>query len=147
MSINGTTLNDCDSLSSISVDENNPSYKSVDGMLLTKDGKTLVQGVIGDITIPDSVESIGQSAFYGLNSLVSVTIPNSVTSIGVDSFFKCTGLTSVTIPSSVTSISWWAFSGCSGLTEVTFVGKTIEEVQSMPNYPWGLPTEIIHAGL
>ena len=69
--------------------------------------------------IPNSVTSIGDSAFLGCSSLTSVEIPNSVTKIGVDAFEDCTGLTSVTIPNSVTSIGERAFDGCSGLTSVT----------------------------
>ena len=51
----------------------------------------------GDITIPNSVTSIGDYAFEGCSGLTSVTIPNSVTSIGEDAFSYCTSLTSVTI--------------------------------------------------
>ncbi len=50
--------------------------------------------------------------------MTSVTIPNSVTSIGERAFYKCTGLTSVTIPNSVTSIGDRAFGSCSGLTSI-----------------------------
>ena len=71
------------------------------------------------VTIPNSVTSIGDYAFYGCSGLTSVAIPNSVTSIGQKAFFNCTGLTSVTIPNSVTSIGASAFYGCSGLTSVT----------------------------
>ena len=71
------------------------------------------------MTIPNSVTTIGGSAFYGCSGLTSVTIPNSVTSIGGSAFSGCSGLTSVTIPNSVTSIGGSAFYGCSGLTSVT----------------------------
>ena len=71
------------------------------------------------VTIPNSVTSIGSSAFRNCSSLTSVTIPNSVTSIGSSAFRNCSSLTSVTIPNSVTSIGEWAFYGCSGLTSVT----------------------------
>ena len=71
------------------------------------------------MTIPDSVTSIGSSAFRGCSGLTSVTIPDSVTSIGEYAFSGCSGLTSVTIPNSVTSIGEGAFYGCSGLTSVT----------------------------
>jgi len=70
------------------------------------------------ITIPDSVTSIGSSAF-AYTSLTSVTIPDSVTSIGRSAFSNCTGLTgSLTIPNGVTRIEEGAFSG-TGLTSVT----------------------------
>ena len=70
------------------------------------------------ITIPNSVTSIGNYAFYNLNHLTSVTIPNDMTSIGEHAFDGCSGLTSITIPNSVTSIGENAFLGCSGLTTV-----------------------------
>ena len=109
----------CSGLMSISVGSVNAKYKSVNGLLLTKDGKTLIQGVNGDVTIPDGVTSIRYRAFSGCSRLTNVTIPDSVTSIGSSAFSGCSGLASVTIPNSVTSIGSYALSGCSGLTGVT----------------------------
>ena len=74
---------------------------------------------VTSITIPNSVTSIGEYAFYGCTGLTSITIPNSVTSIGEYAFYGCTGLTSINIPNSVTSIVGYAFSGCTGLTSIT----------------------------
>ena len=71
------------------------------------------------VTIPDSVTSIGDSAFSCCSSLQSVTIPNSVTSIGDSAFEHCSSLQSVTIPDSVTSIGGSAFVGCESLQSVT----------------------------
>ena len=72
---------------------------------------------ITSLIIPDSVTSIGDSAFR-FTSLTSVTIPESVKSIGKDTF-ECCQLTSITIPDSVTSIGDSAFSDCSKLSSVT----------------------------
>lgn len=98
-------------------------FKSVDNVLFTYDGKTLVQYPVGSTatsyTIPDGVETIGAFTFLYSNNLTSVTIPNTVTSIGSCAFSKCTGLTTMSIPSSVTYIGDEAFSYCSGLTTVT----------------------------
>ena len=71
------------------------------------------------ITIPNSVTSIGHSAFSRCTGLTSITIPNNVTNIGDLAFYSCTGLTSITIPNSVTNIGGAAFSGCTGLTSIT----------------------------
>ncbi len=69
------------------------------------------------VVIPDSVMSIGDSAFSGCRSLVNITIPNSVTSIGDSAFSGCSGLTSIIIPNSVTSIVSSAFQGCTGIIQ------------------------------
>ena len=71
------------------------------------------------ISILDNVTSIGKFAFSNCSSLTSITIPNSVTSIGSCAFGNCSSLTSITIPNSVTSIGDYAFSGCSSLTSIT----------------------------
>ena len=106
----------CYNITNIIVDSNNQNYKSIDGNLYSKDGRTLIQYSIGkkdsSFTIPDSVTEIGNYAFYDCDGLTSVVIPNSVTSIGNMAFYFCSGLTSVVIPDSVTTISSSAFSYC-----------------------------------
>ena len=108
-------------------------YCDAAGFYYSHDGKTLLgapRSLSGEYTIPNSVTSIGNGAFYECKSLTSVTIPNSVTSIGNSAFRGCKSLTSVTIPDSVTSIGKVAFAGCSSLTSVTIP----DSVTSIGNY-------------
>ena len=122
----------CNKLTSITVDPDNPNYASINGILFNKAMTELIyfpEGKIGAYTIPGSVTSIGNYAFYYCNKLTSITIPNSVTSIGNYAFYYCTKLTSVTIPDSVTSIGSSAFSSCTGLTSVT-IGNSVTSIGS-----------------
>ena len=116
----------CSSLETIKVDGNNTKYKSIDGNLYSKDGKTLIQYAIGktavSFLIPDSVTSIGDYAFYTCYSLTRIEIPDSVASIGSSAFENCDSLTSIKIPASVTSIGSSAFSSCYTLTSIIYDG-------------------------
>ncbi|MDD4222599.1 MAG: leucine-rich repeat domain-containing protein, partial [Candidatus Methanomethylophilus sp.] len=121
-SIQPDSFRECVSLISITVDEDNSNYKSVDGVVYSKDGTQLVccpAGKTGAFSVPDGVTGIGDEAFYFCMFVTSVTIPDSVTSIGDDAFELCVSLTSVTIPDSVTGIGEDAFKGCRSLKSVT----------------------------
>jgi len=112
----------CSSLKAITVDTNSSTYSSVDGVLFDKNQTALIPcpgGNTGSYVIPNSVTSIGSSAFGGCAGLTSVTIPYSVTSIGTYAFRGCASLTSITIPNSVTSIGDDAFYGCTSLSAIS----------------------------
>jgi len=118
-SISSNVFIGCIGLTSIKVDNGNSKYDSRNNCNAIIDSNNqLILGCKNTI-IPNSVNSIGENAFYGCSDLTSVTIPTSVSTIGSYAFYGCSGLTSVTIPNnSVTSIGSYAFYGCSGLTSV-----------------------------
>lgn len=95
------------------------------------------------VKLPESLVSIGDSAFIRCESLTAIDIPNGVTTIGEyafaycrdlkevklperltvlqnSSFNNCSALKSVTIPNSVVSIEEYAFVSCGSLKTVTF---------------------------
>ncbi len=110
----------CSNLEEIMVSADNPVYSSLDGVLYNKDKTELLKcpDKKMSVTIPNSVTTIGDTAFSDCIGLTSLTIPNSVTSVGIYAFYDCNNLTSVTIPESVTKIMDGTFSSCRSLTSV-----------------------------
>ena len=97
-SIGSSAFDGCTSLTNINVSESNSAFASVDGILYDKNKTTIVlvpKSIQGAVSIPDSMTSIGSSAFYNCGGLTSIVIPDSVTSIGSSAFSGCKGLTSV----------------------------------------------------
>ena len=132
-SIGRSVFSSCSSLQSVTIPESvtiikgNPfpycparvinhsnHFTIFEGNLYTSDRRKLISYLSkGEhFIIPDSVTSIGVSAFRGCSSLQSVTIPDSVTSIGNVAFGYCSSLHSVTIPKSVTIIKGNPFPNC-----------------------------------
>ena len=112
----------CSSLNSINVASGNTHYSSIDGVLYNYVQDTLIEcpGARTSLTIPNSVTSIGNNAFFYCRGLTSITIPNSVTSIGNDAFGECRGLTSIkclaSIPPSIGDNSFQNISDTCTLT-------------------------------
>ena len=106
-----------------------------------------MSSTLSEITIPNGVTDIWNSAFKGCDSLKSMTIPDSVTSIGDSAFESCSGLTSVTIPNSVTSIGAGVFAYCIRLTSVTISNSVTSIGNSSFAYCSELTSVIIPNGV
>ncbi len=130
--IGSAAFSGCTALIGFEVKSTNPSYTSIDGILFSRNLKTIhtfPAGKHGYFFIPEFVTSINDYAFSGCSSLTAVNIPNSVTSIGKYAFDGCSGLTSLDLPVSVTSIDKYAFQYCTGLTTLKLPNAltTVEE--------------------
>ena len=101
---------------------------------------------VTSVSIPDSVSSIGEGAFYGGTGLTSVNIPDSVSSIGEGAFYGATGLTSVNIPNSVSSIGEGPFNNCTGLTSVVIPSRFTAQIGAI-GFTGQLATELMADGL
>ncbi len=110
------------SMTSINCDTANGAYISVDGVLFTKDMKELTAypcGRSGGYTVPESVNHIGNAAFYGAKKLSSVEISGTLDFIGFEAFAECELLSSVNINDGVNYVGYWAFRGCTGIKQLT----------------------------
>ena len=121
----------CEKLQSIIVSDDNEVYKTVDGVLYTKDMKTLLSYPVAKsdetLTIPEGVTSIKDYAFRDTIYLRNVTIPTSITCIDKYAFYDCYSLTDITIPNSITKIDNYAFTNCVNLMSVT-LGSGVESI-------------------
>lgn len=143
----------CASLTNIYVDRANPYYQSIDGVLYSGDGKTLLSyptakayssypvasgtETIGEyaffhskvqtVFLPDTVSTIGDYAFYYASELSSINFPTALTSIGDSAFFACQSLTAVDIPATITQIGPSAWAACTSLPAITVAAEN-------PNY-------------
>ena len=113
----------CVKLKSIIVDDNNKIYDSRNNCnaIIESNSNTIILGCSSTI-IPESVTSIGDSAFFSCMDLETISIPDSVEKIGYAAFPGCDSLKSIIIPSSVNEIGNAAFLNCKALTNVEILG-------------------------
>lgn len=123
--IGNNVFKGCENIEKIMVDENNATYDSREecNAIIETATNTLVVGCKNS-TIPNSVTSIGVSAFEGCTGLLKIEIPRSVTEIGNRAFYNCRNLSDMTIPNGVKSIGTYAFYNCRALPDVTIPGGT-----------------------
>lgn len=117
----------CYALENISVSNGNTAYKSVDGVLYTADGTTLIQypqnktdkayKMIDEAT---KAASLGNQAFSGNKEVTSVLLEKAPTTVGESVFSSCTSLTNVTLPDDMKELQDGMFAFCTALKTLKF---------------------------
>ncbi len=112
-------IGDCYALKEIIVEEGNENYKSVDGVLFSKDGTALIAYPMGntalEYVIPDTVTYVGDCAFYGAKKIEKIIVPTSVTELGWGAFRECTKVKNIDLSYNISVIGQTAFCECTAL--------------------------------
>ena len=148
-SIGTNPFEHCIKLAAIEVADGNTGYKAVDDMLMNAEGTTVISyppdAARTTLVIPETVTTIGISAFMKSVHLQSVRLPDSLQKAEPYAFAYCSGLTDVNIPEGLSCISYQMFLECTGLTSVT-IPSSVEKVDNMAfAYCTGLSTVTILA--
>lgn len=130
---NGSAFQGCIQLTDYRVDEANESFKAVDGVLMSKDGTTLVAYPAGrtdaEYTVPDGVTTLGFLAFgqrcitvsghelYN-TELKKVNLPASLETLGNSAFQYLRAMEAIELPASLKSIGNATFRGCTALKSI-----------------------------
>lgn len=117
----------CEELTNINVSTDNSCYKSVEGVLYTKDNKKILAYPAGKTdklyTIIDGVETIEQNVFAQNKTLVRVVMPNSVTEIKNRAFEHMESLNAVYLSEKIEEIGNYAFAFCRKLNYINLSDK------------------------
>jgi len=142
----------CKQLRAVFVDEANPYFTSVDGVLYTKDMKTLIlrpilngqwtveQGLAetaDTFVIPEGVENVGSFSFYKNTDLVHLTFPSTLKTIGDMSFFGCGNMWSIWLNEGLESIGADAFSYCGSISPVMYIPSTVKFIDDYAFFSCG----------
>ena len=151
--VNGESFEDCPSLTNFSVDNNHPEWKSVNGIIYTKNQEKLLlfpQGITGHhdlnnkvveignyaffqshlstIYLTNNLQCIGEDAFDEAKQLTTVAFPNSLREIKRHAFYRCEALKSLMLPASLETIGDGAFTRCLSLPETIKIPASVTNI-------------------
>ena len=121
----------CDSLSAFDVDQDSETFCTIDGVLFSADEETLVLFPAGKLNIgqtsysvPYGTVNIAPAAFYGNKYLSKITLPSTLETVGESAFESCTWLCELRLPDSVTKIPRYMCKDCTRLWDASFYSVT-----------------------
>ena len=107
------------------------NLKSI-GNLGDKYGSGAFQGCsqLTKVTLPESLESIGDYAFYSCDGLTSINLSGcaNLTTIGDNAFYNCSTLKEIILPEKLTTIKAGAFQSCSNLTSINLEDTEVKTI-------------------
>lgn len=128
--IGGGAFSSCSSLTSVEI---LGPVKELTGTSGVFSGCTALENV----TLPDTLTSLGNGAFNGCKALEEINLPKGLTEIGREAFNGCESLKEAIIPSGVTKIPDFAFTGCLALEKV----ELPEGITSIGEYAFDLTVD------
>ena len=130
-SISTRAFINCSSMEWFNVSAENAYYSSLHDVLYNKNQTVLIRCPENKkrITLPDTVTTIGEFAYYSNKKITSFVIPDSVTRIGLNAFNYCPNLKEVTIGENVAIIDRRAFENCESLKTVTVNSNVLAEIR------------------
>ena len=121
-------LENMDALEEINVQQGNPYWKSVDGVLYSADGTTLQKWpaakYAGNVTIPEGVVQTAISSFDHVESLASVDFPSSFRTLGEATFWLCSNATGFNFKEGLENIDEGAFTQCKSVEKIILPSST-----------------------
>ncbi len=100
----------CPLLERLTVSADNPNFKSVDNVLYSKDGKTLVLYPMGktdrEYRVLDGTVSICKKAFYENEHIETIIMPEGLKEIGEYAFLTCNNIRCMSFPASLTTVEY-----------------------------------------
>lgn len=125
-SIGDSAFNRCNALTTVTFAEGS-QLKSIGGSAFY--GTEHAYPRFKEIKIPDSVETIGNEAFYDCQDLERIALPSALQTLSNGTFYGCTALSEVTFPASLETIESRAFSFCRNLSEIK-LPTSLKAIQS-----------------
>ena len=117
----------CSALESIIVDEDSSSYKSIDGILYSRDCSELIcfpqNHPFRYYSVPAGVKNIRMYAFSNCTHLKSITLPDGLQKIEIGAFKKCSNLKQITFGDGLKTIENYVFLGCKKLQNLEIPGS------------------------
>ena len=154
--IGQNVVDHCFKLTALNVANDNPNYQSIDGVIFSKDGKTLIlcpPGKKGEYVIPAQATTIAPGAFSSCKKITSIVLPAGLTEIPDRAFQGCWGMVKVNLPQGLKRIGKRAFDGTiiqkmnmptsmELIDDEAFVNTSLVEVNLRVNEPFALGEDV-----